>query len=144
MLFKIKWMSSFWVKVLATDGGKKKRAGFPLPRSCAPILAEPWKVVAEAVNQVDSRIAISVPQSVFLEFRLYVYFFSSFKHMYFDNHLYLVIFKAIFVKVIISFCSSFKNNMNKTNVMYLQDITFRNNPSLRRLKFKMQVVQHLT
>lgn len=84
------------------DGRRKgKRAGVSLPRSCAPVLAEPWQVVGKAVNHVESGTAISAPQSEFQGLRLYVYFFSGFYHWYFDNHLYLVIFKSIFVKVII-------------------------------------------
>lgn len=67
------------------------------------MLAEPLQVVGEAVNQVGGWTAISAPQAEFRGLRLYVYFFSCFNYKYFDYHLYLVIFKAIFVKVII-FC----------------------------------------
>jgi hypothetical protein len=63
------------------------------------VLAEPWQVVDEAVNQVEGRTAISAPQSKFQGLRISVHFFSGFNHWYFDNHFQLVIFKTILVKV---------------------------------------------
>jgi hypothetical protein len=53
------------------------------------------------VNQVEGRTANRELQSEFQGLRIYICFFSVFSHWYFDNHLYLLIFKAVFVKIII-------------------------------------------